>query len=249
MTKNLSKQIKKRKITLDVKQAMNVFVRYYPIFVIVGIIAGFLYLWLLLFCFSIEVTSYFSLNDYLRLAITPIITVTLLVGTYSILNFFVLPPSKEIKKKWCNKREIIFTAILALLFVIRGIYVGDKFYIILGVATLMIFIPIGLFLKNYVKNGFQIFSLVIVFFVFSIALISLAIIKVDNIKNVHDTRDFIEVYLKQHSNLKITNPIKLITLNSQYCFLYDVYSGKVIIVPVENIDYIVKTRTKVVLQG
>lgn len=231
---------------------MNVFVRYYPIFVVFGIIAGFLYQWILLFCFSIEVTNYFSLNDYLHLAITQMTTVIALLGVYCMLNFLFLPlfpPLQEMKKNWSSNRSIIYAAALALLSTIVGIYKEDKSYSALGIASLTILIPIWSFLKNYVKNGFQIFHLFFIFFLFFIIIIILSLAKVDNIKNIHNTEDFINIYLSQRSNLKITSPIKLITLNSQYCFLYDADRGKVIIVRVENIDYIVKTRTKAVRQS
>lgn len=71
-------------------------------------------------------------------------------------------------------------------------------------------------------------------------VIGSAIIKANNIKDIHDTRDLVEIFLTQQSNLKITTPIKLITFNDRYFLLYDVNNKEVISVRAENIGYIVK---------
>lgn len=201
MSQSLDKKTKVRKAQLGLSRTALV---YCIIFALLAITAGFFLgrtmAWLQWFVYrSIDTASYLSIGD---ITVLLIVIAVCIIDIVCVFGFLFSKLSQEIKEKH-DQCWIIFAATSALFFVIMGIYINNKYYIVLGITSLVILILIALYTKNILKVLF-------IACVLTCMLICSAIIKANNIKRIHHTRASLN-YLEKEHGLKITSSSKFIT--------------------------------------
>jgi len=106
---------------------------------------------------------------------------------------------------------------------------------------MIIIIIMPFIIRQYVKNSIQLFAFLFAFILFAGDIIVSSYRLSLNVRNNNEAGDKkIRVFFKSDPLVNNDGSLVPIINNSQYFFLFDRKSNKVIIVPFENINYIIK---------
>lgn len=206
-------------------------------------LTGFFYVKIFYESFSIEVSNYFLLSDYLSISVTKIYSIMLFLlflTLYILFNDFLY--KKDIKDgvnfevksfRIFSIIEFILIVCLMLYFTIQSYLKNySTFYIELCMLLFLIFFVITLYFgKKYsIKNLYMITIIVLTGLVF----VFYGTTKSDAELLKKSTNTNAVVRLENNKN----NAYLLIGVNSNYVFLYDKNQSKSFIFPKDKIEYI-----------
>ena len=203
--------------------------------------SGYIYESSLLNLFSINISNYFSISDYISSSFNQIfITIfSILLGFFSGAFF----QTKILQYRDSSGKKMIFSMIFLILpMTLLSIMITSFFiyyelpFSFLGCAVILFFIAYFL--------GFVPFETIIFFFFCLIYVFLISKSAVDQYNTIVDHRPNYIIKFKKDSRL-LNGAYSIVTSNSKYYFFYDNKLHKVIIVPVENVNSVSKNIHKI----
>lgn len=229
------------KLSLNLIDSIKTIGIFSPIFALIG---GYLYVWNLFRWFSIDASSFFSVNDYITASLTQLIRafVYVLLIVVAILlskNERAREPNYVTKRYDIHDKYFIFPiALVAIIFIIFiGLFYHRPDHLYVGVALIsIVFLPH--ILNRYTKISITAFIFIFGFIIYISQILSYSYLEYKNIIDKKSNESLMLTF--KNKNIKVPFDASFILNNSEYFFYYDHETKSIILIPMDEVELITK---------
>jgi len=211
------------------------------------IIGGYIYISTLLNYFSVDVSYYYSIVDYLSssVSIIPSILLTTVcgiffffLGMFDAINNQIINDELDIKQKNDILLIIYMILILVTVYLIINFYAFDKIDYssmqILGLIVIFIIIS-KININEFIKNSRTVILMIFTSYIFFSLLLVKSYDKISSIESGEYKSNYSIKFIPEYKEFEA---MSLITMNSNYLFMWSQDKKQVLIIPSSSIKFI-----------